>query len=117
MVTGLSPAMTCWGITRNLSATHFGYHGPMLGNPRTVASTSLNLVADKYIASRIGCEIVKANDIETAPAASSASGRFLLFAISFHEEMLAATNTAEAAEVTASHRHGNCTALSFGRIS
>src|SRR5436190_2182012 len=89
----------------------------MVGIPRTVAIRSLNLLSDKYRASRIGCEIVNANDINTAPAASSASGRLLLFATSFHESMLAATITAHVDEVTASQRQGNCTCFNFGRIS
>src|SRR3954469_6847286 len=100
--------MTCCGVIRNLSPTHFGNHGPMLGIPCTVAMMSLNLLSEKYLASRIGWEIVKAKDIKTAPAASSASGRRLPFATSFHESMVAATMTADVADVTASHLQGNC---------
>src|ERR1051325_948015 len=107
MVTVRLPATTCCGITKNLSPTHLGYHGPILSSPLTVANTSSNLLGDKYIASRIGCETVNANDIKTAPAASKASGRLLLCATSFHCEMLPATSTAQAAEVTASQRHGS----------
>src|SRR5436190_21980734 len=106
-VTERSPALTCSGITKYLSATHFGYQGPILGIPPTLATTWLNLVSDRYSASRIGCETVNAKDIRTAPAARSAKGRLLVFAISFQPGTLAATSIEDAAEVTANQRHGN----------